>query len=108
MSAFNSMAGGGGSAIQAALARRAGSPMQTQQGPAAPTFNPAIQQTPVQGGGVPGIPSPMPQAPAPAPAPVPAPAPAAPQMSAMGAVNPNDTLIIKALAAKLNEKQPGV
>jgi hypothetical protein len=104
MTAFGSPIGGGGDAIKAAMSRRGmsqGGPMQSQQSPTAPTFNPAIQQpsvTPVAGPAVPQQPTGIPATPAQAPM------PEGSQMSAMGPVNPNDTLIIKALAAKLNDK----
>lgn len=96
MTAFGSPIGGGGDAIQQAMARRGmgAGPIQNQQSPTAPTFNPAVQQPqvkPVSGAQVP----PVPAAPT---------TPEQPQVSAMGPVNPNDTLIIKALAAKLNDK----
>lgn len=99
MAAFNSPAGGGGSSIQAAMSRRGlsgGSPIQTQQGPMAPGFDPnTAQQPPV---------APQQGLPAPTGGQVPAQAPqqpAQPQATAMGLQTGESTLIIKALDARL-------
>jgi hypothetical protein len=99
MSAFNSPAGGGGDAIQAAMARRGmGSPMQTQQGPSAPGFDPGMTPPPLaQGGGPATV---VPQG---SPAPVPQPQqPGAPVATAMGMQeNPEAQLILRALDSRL-------
>jgi hypothetical protein len=92
---------GGGSAIAQALARRGMSPMSGtgQVSPAAATFNPQTQPPPAPTGG--SLPSAAPQAPTSQPT-----SPqAAPQgtlgASAMGAVNPEAQLIVRALSTRL-------
>ena len=104
MAAFGS-AIGGGDAIKQAMARRgfSGSPLATQESPTAPGFNPNMVTPQVEGsaGGPPPQGQPVPQGGAPAPQAPP------PTMTAMGPMDQsNDTLIIKALAAKLNRKMP--
>lgn len=104
MSGFMSNAGGGGSAIQEAMARRGiGATSMDQRGPSAPGATPPM---PSMGGGAPlgaaPAPSPlppqmgMPPAPAAPPVGLPMGAPPAPQGS------PEASIIISALKERLN------
>ena len=94
MAAFGS-AIGGGSAIQAAMARRGmtGGAGTTQVSPAASTFNPNTQPPPTPSGSA--LPTGM----------AATSQPTAPQAmtaaTAMGPTNPEATLIVKALSARL-------
>ena len=87
---------GGGTAIKEAMARRGmtGGAGTTQVSPAAPTFNPQTQPPPAPMGSA--LPTGMTATSQPT-----APQPVSMGASAMGPTNPEATLIVKALTARL-------